>query len=69
MRDILPSPVRRMFLEEYGFTPQAPAGLGQLGTADSVRPIRRRQLGVGTIRRRANSTRPIQRGDISARRL
>jgi len=44
-------------------------GMGQLGAADSAPPTRRRQLGDGTIRRRANSTRAIQRGDISAQRL
>ena len=44
-------------------------GMGQLGAADSAPPTRRRQLGDGTIRRRANSTRAIRRGDISARRL
>ena len=43
-------------------------GLGQLGAADSARPTWRRQLGDGTIRRRANSTRAIRRGDISAQR-
>jgi len=36
---------------------------------NSARPTRRRQLGDGTIRRRANSTRAIRRRDISARRL
>jgi len=46
-----------------------PTGMGQLGAADSAPPIRRGQLGNGTIRRRANSTRAIRRGDISARRL
>jgi len=44
-------------------------GMGQLGAADSAPPTRRRQLSDGTIRRRANSTRAIQRGDISAQRL
>jgi len=42
--------------------------MGQLGAADSAMPIRRRQLGDGTIRRRANSTQAIRRGDISAHR-
>ena len=47
----------------------ATSGIGQLGAADSAPPIRRGQLGDGTIRRRANSTRSIRRGDSSARRL
>jgi len=42
--------------------------MGQLGAADSAMPIRRRQLGDGTIRCRANSTQAIRRGDISAQR-
>ena len=36
MRDILPSPVRRMVLEDYGFTPQAPAALGASPEPDSA---------------------------------
>ena len=37
------------------------AGLGQLCAAYSARLTRRRQLGVGSIRRRANSTQAIRR--------
>jgi len=40
----------------------------QVGAADSAMPIRRGQLGVGTIRSRLNSTQAIRRGDISAHR-
>ena len=36
MRDILPSPVRRIVLEEYGFTPQAPVALGAPPEPDSA---------------------------------
>ena len=39
----------------------------RFGDANSARP-RRHQLGVGTIRRRLNSTKAIRRGDISAHR-
>ena len=41
----------------------------RFGAANSAQPIQHRQLGDGTIRRRANSTRAIRRRDISARRL